>query len=58
MQKRNSPAGADILSSAMELVGFALVVVGVSMWSTPVALIVAGLGLMLFGFAVAGGEQR
>ncbi len=30
----------------VELVGFALVVAGVALWSVPAALIVAGLGLL------------
>lgn len=55
MQERNSPRRvADIASTVMELVGFVLLVCGVSMWSTPLAVVLAGLGLMLFGVAVGG----
>ena len=38
---------------AVFVAGFALVVAGVSMWSVPAALIVAGAGLMYAGYLMS-----
>lgn len=38
------------MTTVLEIVGLALVVVGVAMWSIPAAIITAGLLLALIGF--------
>lgn len=40
----------DILTTLLELLGVALIVAGVALWSIPLALIVAGVLLILFSF--------
>ena len=39
----------DLLTTLLELLGLALIVAGVGMWSIPAALVVAGAGLVGVG---------
>lgn len=40
----------DLLTTVLEVLGLALIVAGVALWSTPAALITAGAGLIGIGY--------
>lgn len=42
------------MSELLEILGFALIVAGVALWSVPAAFIVAGVGLIVAGVALSG----
>jgi hypothetical protein len=42
----------ELLTTVLEVVGIALIVVGISLWSIPVALIVAGIGALAASYAI------
>lgn len=53
----------EVLTTIIEVLGAALVVAGVAMWSLPAALIVAGLLLAAVGYVTSvparqGGDRR
>lgn len=43
----------DVLTTICELIGCVLIVVGVAMWNVPVAVVVAGVLMILVSYLVA-----
>ena len=46
--------GGRVLSTGLELAGFACIVAGVALWSVPAALVVAGVLLFVLALALDG----
>lgn len=43
---------AEKITTVLEVVGIALIVIGISLWSIPLALIVAGVGALAASYAI------
>jgi hypothetical protein len=46
-----------MIATIMQATGVAVVAIGVGLWFVPAGLVVAGVGMMLFGMAIERGAK-